>query len=56
MAALAALMRKLAKALYHVGRGQPLDVHKLFDCERLGIVAATNTQPLPAVEAMEVTM
>ena len=56
MAALGALMRKLAKALYHVGRGEALDMHKLFDCERLGIVAASNTQSITAPDAMEVAM
>jgi hypothetical protein len=55
MAALAALMRKLAKALYHVGRGEPLDMRKLFDCNRLGI-ASRNTQSMNATQAMEVTM
>jgi len=55
MAALAALMRKLAKALYHVGRGEQLDMRKLFDCDRLGI-AASNSQPALATQAMEVTM
>ena len=56
MAALAALMRKLAKALYHVGRGEALDVRKLFDCERLGIDAASTPQSMPALDAMEVAM
>lgn len=56
MAALGALMRKLAKALYHVGRGEALDLHKLFDCERLGIPAGADTTPLATVEAMEATM
>ena len=31
-----ALMRKLAKALFHVGRGDPFDSTKLFDYARLG--------------------
>jgi transposase len=35
MPALGALMRKLAKALYHVAQGQPLDSRKLFDTSRL---------------------
>jgi hypothetical protein len=30
-----ALMRKLAKALYHVGRGATFDSSKLFDVRRL---------------------
>ena len=34
-----ALMRKLAKALYHVGRGATFDSHKLFDTSRLQIPA-----------------
>ena len=32
-----ALMRKLAKALFHVGRGDPFDSSKLFDYARLGL-------------------
>lgn len=32
-----ALMRKLAKALYHVGRGHTFDSSKLFDIRRLGL-------------------
>jgi hypothetical protein len=31
-----ALMRKLAKALFHVGRGAVFDSSKLFDVRRLG--------------------
>jgi len=34
-----ALMRKLAKALYHVGRGATFDSSKLFDVRRLGLAA-----------------
>lgn len=56
MAALTALMRKLAKALYHVGRGEALDVHKLFDSGRLGITVSANAPALPAAAAMEVSM
>lgn len=56
MAALAALMRKLAKALYHVGRGEPLDMRKLFDCDRLGVAADRNPQSMSAMQASEVTM
>jgi transposase len=33
-----ALMRKLAKALFHVGRGAFFDSSKLFDVHRLGLV------------------
>jgi transposase len=54
--ALAALMRKLAKALYHVGRGEALDVRKLFDCDRLGIPAVDGTRSTRPLEAMEVAM
>ena len=32
-----ALMRKLARALYHVGRGATFDSSKLFDLRRLGL-------------------
>jgi transposase len=35
MSALGALMRKLAKALFHVARGHALDSRKLFDVSRL---------------------
>jgi hypothetical protein len=34
-----ALMRKLAKALYHVGRGATFDSSKLFDIRRLALAA-----------------
>ena len=32
-----AVMRKLVRALWHVGRGDPLDTRKLFDVKRLGL-------------------
>ena len=35
--AIIALMRKLVKALWYVGRGEPLDTSKLFDVKRLGL-------------------
>ena len=35
-----ALMRKLAKGLYHVGRGGTFDSSKLFDTRRLQVVGA----------------
>jgi hypothetical protein len=56
MAALGGVMRKLAKALYHVGHGEALEVHKLFDCERLGLEAVAATQSALANDAMEVAM
>ena len=34
-----ALMRKLAKALYYVGRGAPFESSKLFDVRRLELAA-----------------
>jgi len=37
--AVVALMRKLARALWHVGRGAPFDPRKLFDTRRLGLNA-----------------
>ena len=37
--ALVALMRKLAQALFHIGRGDPYDAARLFDLERLGVPA-----------------
>lgn len=39
MKALIAVMRKLIAALYHVGRGQPLKLPKLFDVRRLDVAA-----------------
>lgn len=36
MRALIAVMRKLARALWHVARGNPYDAAKLFDVRRLG--------------------
>lgn len=56
MPALGALMRKLAKALYHVGRGEAFDAHKLFDCARLGVTDVELAQSPTTLEAMEVTM
>ena len=35
--AIIAVMRKLAKALWYVGRGEALDTRKLFDVKRLGL-------------------
>ena len=40
----------------NVGRGEALDMHKLFDCERLGIEAASNPQSITALDALEVAM
>lgn len=37
--ALVALMRKLAAALYHIGRGDPFDPAKLFDAKRLAVMS-----------------
>jgi transposase len=37
--AVVALMRKLARALWHVGRGATFDPRKLFDTRRLGLKA-----------------
>lgn len=37
--AVVALMRKLARALWHVGRGETFDLQKLFDTRRLGLSA-----------------
>ena len=37
--AVVALMRKLARALWHVGRGATFDPRKLFDTRRLGLSA-----------------
>ncbi len=38
MKALIALMRKLIKALWHVGQGEVFDSTKLFDAKRLGFI------------------
>jgi transposase len=35
--AIVAVMRKLVKALWYVGRGEPLDTSKLFDVKKLGL-------------------
>jgi transposase len=35
--AIVAVMRKLVKALWYVGRGEPFDTSKLFDARRLGL-------------------
>lgn len=40
MRALVAVMRKLARALWHVGRGATFDTSKLFDTAKLEIAAA----------------
>ncbi len=37
MKAIIAIMRKLVKALWYVGRGEPLDTSKMFDVKRLGL-------------------
>ena len=36
--AVVALMRKLARGLWHVGRGEPFDASKLFDTSRLALL------------------
>ena len=41
--AVVALMRKLARALWHVGRGATFDPRKLFDTRRLGLSADAMT-------------
>lgn len=40
MLAVVAVMRKVALALWHVGRGSPFDARKLFDVRRLEVVHA----------------
>jgi len=35
--AIIAIMRKLVRALWYVGRGEPLDTSKMFDVKRLGL-------------------
>ena len=37
MKAVVAVMRKLARALWHVGQGKRFDAAKLFDVSRLGL-------------------
>jgi hypothetical protein len=49
-----ALMRKLAKALFHVGHGAVFDSTKLFDIRRLHLAAAkspTGDLPLQRISA-----
>lgn len=38
---LVAVMRKLIRAIYHIGRGATYDPHKLFDVSRLDVPAAS---------------
>jgi len=40
--ALVAVMRKLIRALYHIGRGAVYDPHKLFDVSRLDVRPSTS--------------
>ncbi len=50
-----ALMRKLAKALFHVGRGAVFDSTKLFDTRRLHLAAAKSPRgdlPLQRISAL----
>ena len=51
MKAVVALMRKLARAMVHVARGEPFVATKLFDVRRLSDSHAphANTTILPAV-------
>jgi transposase len=44
MKALIAIMRKLAKALWHVGQGKPFDSSRLFDRRVLGLAKPIETQ------------
>ncbi len=43
--AVVAVMRKLARALVHVARGNPFDASKLFDVRRLGLTPAEPISP-----------
>lgn len=43
--AVVALMRKLVKGLWHVGRGAPFDATKLFNVKRLGMLAPSPEPP-----------
>jgi len=43
MKALVAVMRKLVRALWHVGRGAPFDSTKLYETKRLGLPAVSKT-------------
>jgi transposase len=42
--AIVAVMRKLARALWHVGRGEAFDATKLFDTSRLDLTLAETTK------------
>jgi transposase len=39
MKAVVAVMRKLARAFWHVGQGKRFDAAKLFDVKRLGLAS-----------------
>jgi hypothetical protein len=43
--AVVALMRKLARALWHVARGEAFDATKLFDTRRLDLPSARTHRP-----------
>jgi transposase len=45
MKAVVAVMRKIVKALWHVGRGNSFDATKLFDVRRLELTATANKEP-----------
>lgn len=52
--AVVALMRKLARALWHVGRGASFELRKLFDTRRLGLSpdATESTKEINAAPLM----
>ena len=45
-----ALMRKLIKALWHVGRGATFDSSKLFDADKLGLAPIGPTMMVPGAQ------
>lgn len=53
--AVVALMRKLARALWHVGRGATFDVTKLFDTRRLDLDAVRATKKVPTAPVATAT-
>jgi transposase len=52
LAAVVAVMRKLARALFHVARGAEFDARKLFDVRRLELTPATTTEETTAPEGV----
>ena len=52
VAAVVAVMRKLARALFHVARGAEFDARKLFDVRRLDLMPASTLDPSKRVDGV----